>query len=246
MVGYVPPEFRAARYCFVSSAVILGGMDVVWQVQTDKSPLVRITVGMLLWGLIGAGLPESFRWIKRRQEQAQSSAAGWKTEAILKADEKQPTGLMEPTLSLLMNSDFPGLHKLHGKPVLQFADGESSEIEDVLYVDFKAGSKFVGIYVPSSSKSIEILSSIALSAEHLGDELSKILHVVSKAPGENPQDISALVYTGRVYLYHQDHLTHRQIAEIEEAATKHSLTVVLRGPDYLTRAWLEWKRKSTK
>jgi hypothetical protein len=71
MVGYAPPEFRAARYCFVTSALILGGMDIVWQVQTDKSLLVRLTVGVLLWGLIGAGLPETLRWVKRRENPQQ-------------------------------------------------------------------------------------------------------------------------------------------------------------------------------
>jgi hypothetical protein len=151
----------------------------------------------------------------------------------------------EPTLSSLMNADFPSLMKLHGKPVLQFADGTSCEIEDVLYVDFRSGSKFIGIYVPSSPKSLQVLLSTSDIARQLGDELAKDLRVTSKMPGENPQDIATLTYTGRVYLYHQDHLTHRNIADIEDAFRKHNMDAVLRGPDFLTTAWIEWKRKST-
>ena len=70
MVGYVPPEYRAARWCFGSAALILGGMSVVWQFETEKPLSVRIIVGVLIWSLIGVGLPEAFRWVKRRELQA--------------------------------------------------------------------------------------------------------------------------------------------------------------------------------
>jgi len=39
----------------------------VWQIQTERSVFVRLIVGILLWSLIGAGLPEALRWVKRRQ-----------------------------------------------------------------------------------------------------------------------------------------------------------------------------------
>jgi Invertebrate-AID/APOBEC-deaminase len=152
----------------------------------------------------------------------------------------------EPTLPLLMKKGFPALHQLHGKPVFTFEDGVSLQVEDTLYVDFTAGSKFIGFYVPASPKTFEICGLLALHARQLGDELSQSLLVVSKAPGENPQNINALVYTGRIYLYHQETLTHRQVADIEDAFQRQGLNVVLRGPDYLTTAWLEWKRTTDK
>lgn len=39
----------------------------MWQIQTDRSLPIRVLVGVLLWGLIGAGLPEALRWIKHRE-----------------------------------------------------------------------------------------------------------------------------------------------------------------------------------
>jgi pyrimidine deaminase RibD-like protein len=158
----------------------------------------------------------------------------------------QGAGAEEPTLPLLMKRSFQRLHQLHGKPVLTFQDGTSLQIEDTLYLDFDAGSRFIGFCVPASPRTFEICGLLAVHARQLGDELARGLSVTLKAPGENPQDINTLAYTGRVYLYHHDALTHRQVADVEDAFRKQGLNVVLRGPDYLTAAWLEWKRKNSK
>jgi len=68
LVGLAPPEFRKARACFYSAALILGGMSLVWQVQTDKPLLFRLVVGISTWALIGAGLPEALRWVNAREK----------------------------------------------------------------------------------------------------------------------------------------------------------------------------------
>jgi hypothetical protein len=102
----------------------------------------------------------------------------------------------EPTLPLLMKRDFQRLHQLHGKPVFTLEDGTSLQIEDTLYIDFDAGSKFIGFYVPASPRVSEICVLLALHARQLGDELARGLSVTSKAPGENAQNIGTLVYTG--------------------------------------------------
>jgi hypothetical protein len=92
---------------------------------------------------------------------------------------------------------------------------------------------------------LQVALSVAESATQLGDALSGSLKVMERVPGENPREIANLKYTGRVYLYHQDFFAHRNIADIEETFKNHGIDIVLRGQDYLTTAWLEWKRKST-
>src|ERR1039458_4010817 len=72
LVGLTPPEFRAARICLVLSATILGGMDMVWQIQTGQALWWRLVVGFVIFGLIGAGLPEGLRWIKKREDRVRS------------------------------------------------------------------------------------------------------------------------------------------------------------------------------
>ena len=157
------------------------------------------------------------------------------------ATEKQAA----PTLLSLMDTSFPSLNKLWGKPVFHFEDGSSLEVRSALYFDlFTYGAKFLGFYVPTTPRVLEVCALLAAHATELGDALAKGgLSITAKAPGENPQTVSDLTYSGKVYLHHEDILTHRQMAEVEEMFKAHKLSVVLRGPDYLSSAWLEWKRK---
>ena len=67
MIGLSPPEFLIARWCFWLSATILGGMELFWQVQTERSGIMRIGVGVLIWVTILVGLPELLRWTKNRE-----------------------------------------------------------------------------------------------------------------------------------------------------------------------------------
>lgn len=152
----------------------------------------------------------------------------------------------EPTLISLMDTSFPSLNKLWGKPELHFDDGTSLQIRSALYFDlFTSGSKFLGFYVPHSARTLEVFGILAAHAIELGDALGNGgLKIICKVPGDNPQTVSDLRYSGKVYLYHEEALTHRQMAEAEEIFKSHELSVVLRGPDFLATAWIAWKQKS--
>lgn len=67
MLGLTPPEFIMARACLLISAVMLGTMSLVWQFHTSQPTWWRISAGVALWLCIGIGLPESMRWVSRRQ-----------------------------------------------------------------------------------------------------------------------------------------------------------------------------------
>lgn len=150
----------------------------------------------------------------------------------------------QPTMESLMESGFPAaLMKLSGKPVITFPDNTSFEIRSKLYLDFHSGSKFIGLYIPSSPRTCEICLVLASKVRELGDALQNDLRIISKFPGENPQDVKNFAYTGRVYLYHDDFLTHRQIADIEDQFRANHLEVILRGPDSLTAAFIAYKRR---
>ena len=68
-MGMNPPQFKLARSFFMTSAVLLGGMDMVWAIQTDRPASWRIVVGVLIWITIGVGLPEAWRWISRIENE---------------------------------------------------------------------------------------------------------------------------------------------------------------------------------
>jgi hypothetical protein len=70
-IGYTPAAFRLARWCLAISALLLGGTDIAWQIMTDYPIWWRIVVGVSVGGIVFVGLPEGFRWITTRQQQAQ-------------------------------------------------------------------------------------------------------------------------------------------------------------------------------
>src|SRR5208283_5631956 len=59
----------------------------------------------------------------------------------------------------------------------------------------------------------------------------------------NPQHVRNFTFTGKVYIHHVDRLTHEQMGYIENAFHAEKLEAVLRGPDFLTQAWIAWKEK---
>jgi hypothetical protein len=52
---------------------MLGGMTFVWQFRTERSLWVRVSIGGILWSVIGAGLPEALRWVTGREQRASST-----------------------------------------------------------------------------------------------------------------------------------------------------------------------------
>jgi hypothetical protein len=67
VLGYTPPEFKLARACFWTSAVMLGLTEIAWQVQTTWSLPRQLWVAIPLGTLILTGLPAGLRWVQRRE-----------------------------------------------------------------------------------------------------------------------------------------------------------------------------------
>ncbi len=67
VVGYPAPEFRTARACFWASALLLGGMDIVWSIKTPHSYSWRAIVGGLVWAAILLFLPVGLKWIREKE-----------------------------------------------------------------------------------------------------------------------------------------------------------------------------------
>jgi hypothetical protein len=67
VLGLNPPEYVVARTCFWVSALLLGCTGLVWELRTEQPTWWRITAGILIWICVGVGLPESLRWVSKRQ-----------------------------------------------------------------------------------------------------------------------------------------------------------------------------------
>jgi hypothetical protein len=151
----------------------------------------------------------------------------------------------QPTLISMMDTSLPQFSKLWGSPVFHFEGGVSVQIKSALYFDFSSGTKFLGFYIPHLERDFDGLYTVlAENSVKLGDELVKSLLVIARFPGENSEALSDLTYSGKVYLYHEDVLTYHQMARVEDIFKQNGLNGILRGPDFLTHAWLAWKQKS--
>ena len=151
----------------------------------------------------------------------------------------------EPTLESLLDLVAPGTGNLANTQTFEFPDGYKVEIKSRLYHEFRHRATFLGFYIPvCNGRTSELLSNLAPETRRLANELANGgLQVVATYPGENPQDLRSLTFTGKVYIHHQERLDHRQMADVEDAFRKNGLEVVVRGPEFLTRAWVDWKAK---
>lgn len=150
----------------------------------------------------------------------------------------------EPTLLSLLDTSFPRLNKKWLDYPIQFEDGTFLQIRAALYFDLTFTATFLGFYIPSSPDAVSACSILAKHTREIAEHLAETgLRVVLTSPGENPRELQHYVFTGKVYIHHQDHLNHQQLGSIEAAFHAAKLEVVLRGPDFLTQAWLAWKQK---
>jgi hypothetical protein len=168
----------------------------------------------------------------------------WYSEHPLTTNVPGTTMGVPPTLKSLMEDSLPGDAKFLQDFPIHTPDNTSITIEGALFVDLAGGSEFTAFYIPSSPKTFGAAMFLARGrARTLNQDLALSGRVKSKVPDEKPQNSAFLPHTGRIYIYHDDFLNHRQMAEIEEAFAKQRFDVVLRGPDYINHI-LEERRKS--
>jgi hypothetical protein len=90
--GLAPPEFKRARFCFIFTALVLGGMEIVWYTQTGFAFVWRVGIASLICLTIGIGLPETLRWVHRRELAQFPSASHKPSEAPVEGPPKAQSG----------------------------------------------------------------------------------------------------------------------------------------------------------
>ncbi len=260
LVGlFYPPVFLLCGLCVVLAfhrAKVVSGNSLL--VQIPAYVLVTVVIVALLWRahtFIDAKLAESSTSLAQlvtdsvKKILPSSMSSSTTTDTPKSTDKPKSTAPAksrepEPTLKSLMEGWLPNDARVFATPDVGFGDGFRLKIEDVLYLDFPGGSKCTGFYIPTSPRTYDLAMALAPNARKLSDDLVAQFKLTGKSPGENPQSVDSLVHTGRVFLYHDDFMTKRQEADVEEAFAKQKLEVVLRGSDYLTNALVEWSRRN--
>ena len=205
--------------CVVVGVAIAVFSDPLWsrlrgaqQTPIGSTIIVAIASSVLCaatwWFLIAA------RPIPRETEQAESPA--------------------QVTLEGLFRNDFDYTLRRSRNITLTDSSGDRFTLLSQVYLDFSGGSKFVGFLVPQGEVTTVVGRHIAETYSELVGLVEEGVDISGGTTGQ-PQQFNAadLALSGRVYLYHHDHLTARQIADLEEYYEQKDLTLALRGADYL-------------
>jgi hypothetical protein len=192
--------------------------------------------------LIGYYWPQIRLKIFRRSARQTEARKGVDKPLVEGGEESFPEP--EPTLLSLLVSSFPRFHTIGYDLPLQFDDGTVLTVRAVLYYELTSNATFLGVQIPSSPETLSACVVLAKQAREIAEHLPQAgVLITSTALGENPQHVRNFTFTGKVYIHHVDRLTHEQMGHIENAFHAQKLEVVLRGPDFLTQAWIAWKQK---
>lgn len=109
------------------------------------------------------------------------------------------------------------------------------KISEKEYLDFQGKSKFLGYYVPYSPVAYGICEYLPDLFKISMEELESSAEVKGGFPWDSHQTSSReLVFSGRIYIYHENDFTLQQLAALERLYESKGLSVIFRGPAYLS------------
>lgn len=150
----------------------------------------------------------------------------------------------QPTLVELFKSDLSNTMKFFDEDRIgiQWQNGEELHIKTQVYVDFPAKTQFVGFYVPSSKNTYQASLRLVTAVHETITSLRKKVRLSAGYQNERTS-LEELVFSGRVYLYHEDFLSITEKAAIIKAYKQKRYDVQFRGPEYLGDQIIAWHRK---
>ena len=132
-----------------------------------------------------------------------------------------------------------------GFPLQNDKTGARIHIDYIVVRQLATGTKFLLFYIPYTNETHDIC--VALAGKYkvaLGDVLEQGLTQSVKIPGDSEAITSRdLVFSNRIFLYHEAYLSPEQIIDVRDAFRKRGATVILRSTDYLANKKLEAKVK---
>jgi hypothetical protein len=138
------------------------------------------------------------------------------------------------TLYELFLTDF---HKtrIQGKYYLKHKQDFIYEIEYLLWADFDTKTIFYSIFLPKSDTTYDAcLFLIPKYNEILQGNIKSLLRgMIYHAPGSKEESYADLIFSGRVYIYHETYLLPDKINTLLEEYNKQDLSPQFRGRDYL-------------
>lgn len=145
---------------------------------------------------------------------------------------------MPPSLHELYKSDFPTTMRPSYDFDVSFKDGTKVRVSATEYLDFSGRSKFMGFYIPQSLNTYDVCVAIADNYKTNMNYLESSGTIRAWISGESAQTSSHdLIFSGRIYIYHDDFMTLQQLAKLESLYQSKGLSVVFRSDAYMQSQW---------
>jgi hypothetical protein len=139
------------------------------------------------------------------------------------------------SLQAALHGDFPGTVTTSGTvPII--VDGQPISTEVVDFRDPHSGAEFMGAFIPRTPQTLEVAEKIITDYREIMDTFRKAFKggVSIRAYGQYGQSSSEnVVFTNRIFIYHEGDLSIHDLARLETLENKHGLIVVYRDVSYL-------------
>jgi hypothetical protein len=219
-----PGEFFFSRICFIVAA-ILTPASFAWLTYESELNWQKLSIGALLGAISVAGLLAGLDWIKARQNDALPRSQS----ASSPIPESQKL-----TLASLFAADFPDTSRYEIGAQLALQGGRSIEIRAKRFINFASRAKFVGFYVPASPDTFAICEYLAEGYKESLQHMDDTFKVNGQVLGESGRTMSDdLIFSGRIFIYHEDYLSPEQIGALVGAYKAKNLDVKFRSQEYL-------------
>jgi hypothetical protein len=149
-----------------------------------------------------------------------------------------------PTLADLFKSGFTNTMKMSGSTWnLRSADGASVlSGQTQVYLDFPANIKFIAFFIPRSEHSFTAATQLWSQVQTTFDSVAQQIQVQVRGFG-NSTDLKDLAFSGRVFIYHEDQFTLRQLADLLDLYKVKGMSLEFMGPDFLGAQVIAWHHK---
>ena len=231
-------DVKESLYWGSALAVGLFALIVHFVLIWDKTINRRFTTKSLIVILVGCG----YFWLVGKQVLAK-----YRQEHVTEASlDQRYVAIGKTTVQDLYRSDFPQTFKLSGSGLQGFADGVPFLTQSQVYEDLSEHAMFVRFYIPRSAQAYKLCAALSEQSFKQFERARQI----SVTTVDSTQEMSTkdLTFTGRVFVYHEDHFEPMEIASLSKLYQAKGLSVVFRGPEYLRirmeGMWIDAKAKS--
>jgi hypothetical protein len=136
-------------------------------------------------------------------------------------------------------ADAPFTSRQTATTTMQFADGQSIQIDSTLYRDAASRTKFMAFYIPHSALTYNVCVGLADDFKKVMDDMSSNVVIRSKfGSSSSIVEQNELVFSGRIFIFHEAELSLQQRASLDSLYKSKGLGVQFRGNEEMMNHWL--------